>query len=374
MRFASTLASLVLSSAVACLLSAGYANPALCTPATLDPAAAMKEIDQGRSLGRANKWQEASKYFLKAIAHNPRLPEGHHEQGIALMELGHYQEALSECEQALRLDAKYIVPYLTLGDTYMKLHQYNKAVDNYSTYISGFPNLPATYQSRAKAYEAMGKVDLARIDHNRAKLAERQLDQTADRLFTEYGIAKEKQPALRAKFKSDPFNKQLTMQQIHIEGLSIVLKKNPLSRKDYLRRARLYRDTSQAEKSIADFSKIIEIPPSKGGHIDWNLDQTLFDRANLYFYIRDYANAIADYSKIIELDDDSEDAYQKRGDCQFALGQYQKALDDYNLAIKHEIDPTAESYRARANAYDKLGKPELAAKDRNLALKAEKER
>ena len=100
----------------------------------------------------------------------------------------------------------------------------------------------------------------------------------------------------------------------------------------------------------------------------------MFDRANLYFATRDYARAIADYSKIIELDDDSEDAYQKRGDCQFALGQYKKALDDYNLALKHEVDPTAESYRARANVYEKLGKLELAAKDRKSAQEAQQKR
>lgn len=355
-------------------LAQAHSNSALCAPTNNAPGDAMKEIEHGRKLGLSRQWQEASKYFQKAIALNPRLPEAYHEDGIAQMELGHYKEALSDCEQALRLESTYIPPYLTMGDIYAKLHQYSKAIDNYSMYISGYPDLPQTYLSRAKAYEALGKTALAKRDQSLARQAEKKVDLQVDRLLNQYGIAKEKQAALKAKYKNDPFNKQLTMQQIHIEGRSCYLKKNPFSRRDYLYRSRLYRDTAQAEKAIADLTKVIEIPANKGGHVDWNLDQTLFDRANLYFSIHDYAHAIADYSKIIELDDDSEDAYQKRGDCQFALGQYTKALDDYNLALKHEVDPTAESYKARANAYEKLGKPELAAKDRKSAQEAQKKR
>lgn len=357
-----------------CVFAHAHSAPALGTPTNSASGAAMKEIEQGRKLGLSKQWQEASKCFQKAIALNPRLPEAYYEEGIAQMELGHFKEALSACEQALRVESTYIPPYLTMGDIYTKLRQYNKAIDNYSMYISGYPDLPQTYLSRAKAYEALGKSELAKRDHSRALQAEKQVDLQVERLFNQYGIAKEKRATLKAKYKNDPFNKQLTWQQIHIEGRSCFLKKNPLSRNDYLQRSRLYRDTAQPEKAIADLSKVIEIPPSKGGHIDWNLDQTLFDRANLYFAIRDYAHAIADYSKIIDLDDDSEDAYQKRGDCQFALGQYKKALDDYNLALKHEVDPTAESYSARANAYEKLGKPDLAAKDRKAALEAQQKR
>ncbi|MBP9091730.1 tetratricopeptide repeat protein [bacterium] len=366
--------STLLSICLLCALAPGHSNPALSSPTTSAPGAAMKEIEHGRKLALTKQWQEASKYFQKAIALNPRQPEAYYEDGIAQMELGHYKEALSACEQALCIESTYIPPYLTMGDIYAKLHQYSKAIDNYSIYISGYPDLPQTYLSRAKAYEALGKTALAKRDQSLARKAEKQIDLQVETMFNQYGIAKEKQAALKARYKNDPFNKQLTMQQIHIEGRTCFLKKNPFSRRDYLYRARLYRDTAQTEKAIADFTKVIEIPPNKGGHVDWNLDQTLFDRANLYFAIRDYARAIADYSKIIELDDDSEDAYKKRGDCQFALGQYKKALDDYNLALKHEVDPTAESYRARANTYEKLGKPELAAKDRKSALEAQKKR
>ncbi|MFA7336878.1 MAG: tetratricopeptide repeat protein [Candidatus Obscuribacterales bacterium] len=368
------LSTRLLSISLLCALAQANSAPALGAPTNSASGDAMKEIERGRKLSLSKQWQEASKYFQKAIALNPRLPEAYYEDGIAQMELGHYKEALSDCEQALRIESTYIPPYLTMGDIYAKLHQYSKAIDNYSMYISGYPDLPQTYLSRAKAYEALGKTALAKRDQSLARKAEKQVDMQVDRLFNQYGIAKEKQAALKAKYKNDPFNKQLTMQQIHIEGRSCFLKKNPFSRSDYLYRSRLYRDTAQPEKAIADLTKVIEIPANKGGHVDWNLDQTLFDRANLYFAIHDYAHAIADYSKIIELDDDSEDAYQKRGDCQFALGQYKKALADYNLALKHEVDPTAESYRARANAYEKLGKLELAAKDRKSAQEAQQKR
>ena len=56
-----------------------------------------------------------------------------------------------------------------------------------------------------------------------------------------------------------------------------------------------------------------------------------------YYNVGQYQRAIEDYDKAIELDPNNDRTYQQRGDCYVELGQYQRAIEDYGKAI--ELDP-----------------------------------
>jgi Tfp pilus assembly protein PilF len=51
----------------------------------------------------------------------------------------------------------------------MALGQYQPAVNDYSTVISNTPKYGAAYCGRARAYEKLGKQDLAEKDREKAK-------------------------------------------------------------------------------------------------------------------------------------------------------------------------------------------------------------
>ncbi len=77
-----------------------------------------------------------------------------------------------------------------------------------------------------------------------------------------------------------------------------------------------------------------------------------------------YEEAVSSYDKALELDPISCEAYINRGDTFINLGEYEKALDDYNHAIALG-DPIA--YSGRGTAYYWLGEYDEAIADLELA-------
>lgn len=66
--------------------------------------------------------------------------------------------------------------------------------------------------------------------------------------------------------------------------------------------------------------------------------------------------------------DDIEVCYYNRGRAYFKMGNYQKAIGDYTMAI--EISPKSKYYSDRAVTYEKIGENEKAALDNIKALTA----
>ena len=96
-----------------------------------------------------------------------------------------------------------------------------------------------------------------------------------------------------------------------------------------------------------------------------NLGTTLFDQGNIQ-------EAIDQYSESIRIAPDDFDAYFNRGSVYARLGQYQRALEDFNKAIS--LKPTKDVnlfYNNRGVAYLKLGQYQMAIDDfsKSIGLK-----
>ena len=75
-----------------------------------------------------------------------------------------------------------------------------------------------------------------------------------------------------------------------------------------------------------------------------------------------YQRAFEDYDKAIRLNPDYTDAYYNRGNAYAKLGKYQRAIEDYNKAIFLKHDYT-EAYNNRGHAYLSQGNKELGCRD-----------
>ena len=78
--------------------------------------------------------------------------------------------------------------------------------------------------------------------------------------------------------------------------------------------------------------------------------------------------AIEHYSEAINLDPDLFDAYNNRGLAYKSLGEYGRAIEDYNIVER--LHPNAKLFHNRGCAYSAMGKYEKAIKDfdKSLAL------
>jgi len=111
----------------------------------------------------------------------------------------------------------------------------------------------------------------------------------------------------------------------------------PDSAEGYDFRGRVFRCTGKYDKSIADFSKAIELAPYDA----W----LYFSRADAYAAKEDYPHAIADYGKVLEFNTDNlagnADVYAARGLCHSKVGDYSKGIEDCRKGLQLDTNCVA---------------------------------
>ncbi|HEY2328863.1 MAG TPA: sigma-70 family RNA polymerase sigma factor [Verrucomicrobiae bacterium] len=110
---------------------------------------------------------------------------------------------------------------------------------------------------------------------------------------------------------------------------------NPRDVSTWHNRALCYEQLHQYDKAIADYTAIIEGNMDFSHLVDGKDKQMALDyhyRGRAYqWYKKDYLKAIADYDEALRLDSMIEMVHQHRGQCYEALGQFEKAKEDYAM-------------------------------------------
>ena len=84
------------------------------------------------------------------------------------MQQGKREEAITEYKQAVRLNPKYAIAYLSLGGIYYNQGEYDKAIAAHKTAINLNENLAAAYLSLGLAYHRQHQLDEAIVQYNKA--------------------------------------------------------------------------------------------------------------------------------------------------------------------------------------------------------------
>ncbi|BBM82845.1 tetratricopeptide repeat protein [Candidatus Uabimicrobium amorphum] len=121
---------------------------------------------------------------------------------------------------------------------------------------------------------------------------------------------------------------------------------------------------AKEEKNIVFFDREIANNP--------NNSIAYVDRGNIYFNLGKHQKALHDYNEAIRIEDRNFFAYNSRGLYYSEFYQYGQALADYNKAIS--IEPNYyEVYINRGNLYHRQRKPQKAIEDFNKACMIEPE-
>lgn len=105
----------------------------------------------------------------KAIAIEPH-DEYYKMLGEVFFQLKRYDEAIESFTRGIALNNKGFWLYKSRGDVYFQQRKFQKAVDDYTSVIRIVPKEPMGYGARAKAYERLGRKDLADKDYARGKM------------------------------------------------------------------------------------------------------------------------------------------------------------------------------------------------------------
>lgn len=130
----------------------------------------------------------------------------------------------------------------------------------------------------------------------------------------------------------------------------------------YFQRAEAYYFKRDYERTIADYTKAIELNYDP-------LSDPYYNRGYVYYVQQDYTQAIADFTKAIELNyDPASVPYYNRANAHFYKGNNDHAIADYTRAIELNANPLSWVYNNRGLAYRKRGEYDLAVADYTKAI------
>jgi len=258
--------------------------------------------------------------------------EAYRERGTAFAHKGQLQKAIDDYSQAIKLEPKNFFFYECRGAIYVRQGLHEKAIADYDQAVNLARNNYWRYWRRASAYHDLGQDQKAIEDCNKA-------------IRLEQG-----QPYL------------------------------------YSFRAMLYLGMKKYDKALVDYDKAISLIPHN--QCKYEYADLYVDRALYYRKMKNYSKALADCDKAIGCEpyvtsmflngkaakclkavnqvEGICSAYSARGTVRFEQGQFERALEDLNSAIK--LDPKcARCYALRACIYAKLGLKQKAKADTDTA-------
>ena len=254
---------------------------------------------------QAGIWKNGLTLWSQQVRIFPAHAEGLYYRGLSLQAEKDRAGALRDYDQALKLDPNFLDTYFSRGVLRAELGDVPGAVSDYTEILKRTPSYEKAQYNRGLAFMSMGNGAEAYAD------------------------------------------------------FSAALAKNPNRVEAWVNRANIQADAGNLDGAAADYNRALDIAP--------DLEGALFNRGNLHLRRGNAPAAIADYSKALLRSRDPKVLVQ-RGNAQISLGRDDAALEDYSEAI-HQ-DPRSFTARVnRAGIFAARGDWKRAADDYEAAIR-----
>lgn len=146
-----------------------------------------------------------------------------------------------------------------------------------------------------------------------------------------------------------------------IEGLDLLLKRNPFSAVDYNNRGLVYFQSGQFASALADYNHAIKLNP--------RLASAYNNRANYYAAQDCLAEALADYEMAIDLDPTNIRAWINQGITFRELEVYPQAIENFDQALQiTQLLSDGSTNLLEAHIFGARGRTHHVAGDWNCAI------
>jgi Tfp pilus assembly protein PilF len=129
-------------------------------------------ISMGAAAVDAGDWNLALDKYNIALTYDPNSSDAHVGRGFIFSQKGKYDDAIAEFDRALKSNPNAGLAYYNGGQTNLARSQFKLAVADFTKAIELEPNEPSAYRERARAFENLGELAMAKADIEAASLLE----------------------------------------------------------------------------------------------------------------------------------------------------------------------------------------------------------
>ena len=265
------------------------------------------------ALIQQRKWDEAIVVLTELISRETDLDKKftlYETRGLVYFNSGRHDQAISDYNEAIRLNPKNNRIYNYRGDAYLAKGDFDRAINDYSKAIeNGFSDV-SVYMNRGTAYSLKDQYSEAIADFNEAE---------------------------------------------RLDDRSVVM----CSVAVYCNRGDAYLRKCEYSRAKSDYDEAIELNPRYA--------EAYNGLGNVYGEMVKYNKALVNYEKAEECDPNYLNIYNNRAVIYNKQGKCDEAIDSYNKLI--EKQPSALAYHRLALTYYNKGNYKDAFKNFNEALK-----
>ena len=333
----------------------------------LDPERALAFEGRAKAYGEQGRHEEAIRDHDEAIRLNSRAARlviqdsdealrlnslnarVINERGEAFMKLGQYQRAIDDFDAAIGLDHKFTSTVANRAEAYRLLGRYRQAIDDYTDVIRRDPADALAFSRRGALYSELGLPMLAIVDYNRAI----SLDPANPMALAGRGIVRS----------------NLGEPEVALEDLDQAILLAPHLAEAHAIRGKVQGALGRHESAFQDFDRAIELDPL--------YSKTYAYRGKVYSDMGEHELALGDLDEAIRLDPHNSRAYVERAAAHQQIGELEPAIQDYSEAIRLDSPftepfgleaPLGFLYGLRGDLYSELGLLGPAAKDYTEAV------
>ncbi|RTL38505.1 MAG: tetratricopeptide repeat protein [Candidatus Melainabacteria bacterium] len=363
-----------------------------CRPALADQSLAL--LDSAYRLHYQKKDDKAVEAVNKAVKMVPNQPLLLVARAEFLIRNNRYQEAVKDCDAAIKLDPKCGGAYSRRGFAYCQLGNLKAGIADLSRSIelsqielNGWDS-PFDYKNRAIAYRRLGNEKLAEKDEQMSQIYKAIERARGYRSRIQLGPAVS---IMNDAVKLRPDDKYLryfrgiaTMNDgkldTAIDDFTFVMKHDPGCLSVYYFRGDCYSRIHRMKDAIADYTKVLSKHPyvvaisdtaetgrCKGRELTY--DEAIVSPADVYLLraqqynlLKQYDKALADFNKAIELSPSDARARMERANLYMEMKNIPMALKDCNEIIAQQ-PKEIPFYELRAKIFEANKQPDRALAD-----------
>jgi tetratricopeptide (TPR) repeat protein len=250
-------------------------------PKTLKPeeVKAMSFFTDGSKKGKAGKYEEAIMDFTKSLDLQ-KNPNTYVKRAYSYQMLGNYGAAISDANEALKMDETYLKAYFIRGTCKYMSGDYKGAKSDLFTYLDHD-------RTNAIAFNFMAALAFMEQDYKGA-----------------------------------------------LENYNEVVKLDPKYPDIYTNRGMMRHNNQDFKGAVQDYNEALKQNPDNATAYN--------NRGAAKLMLKDYKAALADFNKAISLNAKYADAYDNRGRTKHAMGDTKGACADWQAALANGLEASKE--------------------------------